>query len=385
MAGWLDSDVPGFLWLRDDGVDKGQKIMQGLQFGFNMARQKTADEMSRIRMQTELEAMQLRREQFALDRESKLQVAQGYTELGQIAATITASPGGWSDPINESRFYAVAQKYPWVMREPGFGRLEQNFADARKAAEKAKEPTAAVQNAQAITALESEAAQLETAGDTAGATAKRQQAELVKATMLSGNESIEVGKDGTFKITRGAAAGKSGGPITTGTQSKVEQDLHATRDSLSLMEDLQSNLRWQDVGVAGVFGEHVLDKLLPQAGITSHDPKRTDNRTKLKTLVQGMLRQVSPDNRFTNEDRKRVEAITPSDGVFENVGHAKTVLATLQRVFALRNIRDMQLLGKPITLESLNNAEIGAAVEMKLIPLEEAKAELIRRFEQEGQ
>jgi hypothetical protein len=122
-----------------------------------------------------------------------------------------------------------------------------------------------------------------------------------------------------------------------------------------------------------------MDKLLPQFGVNAMNAKRVDNRTKLKMLIQGAMRQISPDNRFTNEDRKRIEAMMPSTGIFENEQHAKEVLATIQRVFARRNVQDLIAMGKEIKPEELNDAEIGAAVEMGLITYEQARAILEQR------
>lgn len=185
---------------------------------------------------------------------------------------------------------------------------------------------------------------------------------------------VRVGPDGTIELSEG-----TGDSPTIGTQGKIEQDVRNTRKSLDLIDDLVNDLSWKDVGVAGVFGENVMDKLLPQVGINVMNAKRVDNRTKLKMLIQGALRQISPDNRFTNEDRKRIEAMMPSTGIFENEQHAKEVLSTIQRVFAKRNVQDMLTMGKEIKPEELTNAEIGAAVEEGLISYEEAVAILKAR------
>jgi hypothetical protein len=174
------------------------------------------------------------------------------------------------------------------------------------------------------------------------------------------------------------SVGGDEGP-TVGTQGKLEMDLVNTRKTLDLIDDLSDKLNWKDVGVAGVFGENIMDKLLPQFGVNAMNAKRVDNRTKLKMLIQGAMRQISPDNRFTNEDRKRIEAMMPSTGIFENEQHAKEVLATIQRVFARRNVQDLIAMGKEIKPEELNDAEIGAAVEMGLITYEQARAILEQR------
>jgi hypothetical protein len=192
------------------------------------------------------------------------------------------------------------------------------------------------------------------------------------------NRTTRVNPDGSVEIIEGGE-----GP-TTSTKSDAQQSIKDTRKTLDLIDDLTANLRWNDVGAPGVFGEHVLDKFLPMVGVGKPDAKRTDNRTKLKLFIQGSLRQVTPDNRFTNEDRQRIENMMPSDGWVENEEHAKAVLATIQRVFAARNIRDMQALGQPPKVADLTDAEVAAAMDEGLISKDEALAEMSKRFSAKG-
>jgi hypothetical protein len=191
----------------------------------------------------------------------------------------------------------------------------------------------------------------------------------------SGKRSTVVHPDGRVEIIEGDSGG-----ATTATQSDAQQTIKDTRKLMDNIDDLTENLRWQDIGTPGVFGEHVLDRFLPMVGVGKPDPKRTDNRTKLRMFIQGAMRTISTDQRFTEPDRKRIEAVMPSDGWVENEERAKTVLNTIQRVFAKRNIIDMQAMGKKITLGDLNDSEIGGAMEMGLFSEEEALAELTRRI-----
>ncbi len=189
------------------------------------------------------------------------------------------------------------------------------------------------------------------------------------------NRTTRVNPDGTVEIIEGGDSGP-----TTSTKTDVQTSIKDMRKSMDLIDDLVAGIRWNDVGTPGVFGEHVLDKFLPMVGVGKPDIKRVDNRTKLKLFIQGSLRKVSSDDRFTEQDRKRIEALMPSDGWVENEEHAKAVLSTIQRVFARSNIRDMQALGQKIDIRSLQDAEVAGAMEEGLFTKEEALAEMARRF-----
>lgn len=204
---------------------------------------------------------------------------------------------------------------------------------------------------------------------------------LATEKFLGPTETLEMSSDEQgrpmVRVIKGRSSTATGTP-TVAVKTDLQKSINNTRQALPLMADLEKNLRAEDLGIRGVVGETVMDRLLPQFGADTLDPKRTDNRTKLRTLVQSMLRQISPDNRFTNEDRERIEKIMPDLGVLENVDRAKQVLSELSKVFSERNVRDMQALGSPLEMPQMSNDEIGAAVRMKLIDLEAAKQFLMQ-------
>lgn len=236
--------------------------------------------------------------------------------------------------------------------------------------------TSAITNARETTRLRRMADQIR-ATDPAKADELLQEAAQIEAVALGANETTEMTTDASgrpiYRVTKGPNAGKGaiGGP-TVANQTRLQQDIGNTVDLLDIVGDLKENLQWKDVGAAGVAGEWVLDRFLPQFGANTADVGRMDRRTKLKTLAQGSLRQISPDNRFTNEDRQRVEEIVPSSGIFESEQHARQALATIGRVFARRNVRDRIQLGQTLEMPKLDNEEIAAAVELKVIPYAEA-------------
>lgn len=241
------------------------------------------------------------------------------------------------------------------------------FKYTGEAFERRPQQTAAITEAREVSRLKKEADNIR-GTDPDKANEMLREAAQIEAKALGPQETIESYMDANgqpvFRVTKGGPAASG---VTGVTRAKIEQSLRSTRESLDLMDQLSNDLRAKDLGFYGVVGENVMDRLLPQFGVKSLDPKRAENRTKLKEFVQGAVRQISPDNRFSNEDRQRVEALLPNTGVLENVEHAKTVISTIEEIFAKRNIRDMQQAKMAINPETLNNAEIVAAVQMGVI------------------
>lgn len=179
--------------------------------------------------------------------------------------------------------------------------------------------------------LRKKAGELKASGSTTEAARLIEQATMLEASAQKGQMSITTNPDGTVTVMQGAA-----GAGALGKQS-LERQL-GVRESMSTMIDLRDRLRPEDLGVGGVVGEF-LDKTLPQFGLSTPDPVRTENRTKLYNLVASMVKQVSPDNRFTEGDQKRVQRVMPSTGVLENYQHASQMLDTMIDVFAERTVR----------------------------------------------
>lgn len=184
--------------------------------------------------------------------------------------------------------------------------------------------------------------------------------------------------DGTV-IRQGKGVGTK---IPAGIVTKAQERLSGTQKTVELLDDLQGSLRPTDVGVAGVAGNLILDKLLPQIGVPSADASRMDNRTKLKTLIEGALRQVSADSRFSNADRKAIEGILPSAGMVESFESTQQTINTLRRIFAKRALIDAHEIGQDapgFAVQALDEVALAEAVRSGLLSREKAVNEVRRR------
>jgi hypothetical protein len=182
---------------------------------------------------------------------------------------------------------------------------------------------------------------------------------------------IKTNPDGTVEVTQGAVSTKT--PV--GVSTKVLERLGQTEKAINEMNDLALTLRPEDVGAKGVVGEQLLDRVLPQFGIASSDVKRMDNRAKLKTLSEGMLRQVSADSRFSNADRADIKAILPSSGAIESYEHTQQTIKTLRKIFSKRALIDAKegsLPAPPWALRNLDALALAESFRAGLISKDEA-------------
>jgi hypothetical protein len=106
---------------------------------------------------------------------------------------------------------------------------------------------------------------------------------------------------------------------TTAMTTKAQEKTVQYEDALSLINQLEKSLAPSDVGAAGLIGEMVLDRTLPQFGVEQYfSGARVKKRVALGALRESLLRQVSDDTRFSNADRKEIQKILPSTGIFES-------------------------------------------------------------------
>ena len=119
-----------------------------------------------------------------------------------------------------------------------------------------------------------------------------------------------------------------------------------------------------------LLGQELLDTWLPQFGVSTSDAARMDNRTKLRALGEGMLREVSGDTRFSNADRAAIEDILPKAGVRESYEKTIQTAATLENIFAKRALINSQNLGRhsPVwAIAALDKAKVMEAAEAGII------------------
>lgn len=138
-----------------------------------------------------------------------------------------------------------------------------------------------------------------------------------------------------FSFNRGPG-GETG--VMPGTATQAQESLGRQRQSVEQMQDLATNLRDKDVGVAGVVGEFVGDRLVPQIDPTGStlDPVRVKNRTDLKSAAEGLVGQLTSDKRVSNADRKELAGIAASPGIWESGERARKASGFIRDVIKKR-------------------------------------------------
>ena len=243
------------------------------------------------------------------------------------------------------------------------GQMSQDLYDfiseaQGRAPQKADASTADIRNFEQEQSLQAELEQARTTGDAMAIESAQQRLARFREMTAPSGMVIETTPEGGTRIVQGRGAGGT----TVGTQSQLQQRVSNTRHAMDVLTGLSGMIRPEDVGFQGVIGEF-LDRAAPQLGIDALDFQRQDTRTKLRTSIQSMLRILSPDTRFTEEDRRRVESITPSLGVMENAPRANKIIDTLTELMSKRVIYDLRDSGMPLDYSSLRGIhEIRAAV-----------------------
>lgn len=135
--------------------------------------------------------------------------------------------------------------------------------------------------------------------------------------------------------------------VTSAVQTTAQKNIMDAQKTVSSLVDLEKTLRPTDVGVKGVIGDEILDTWLPQFGFKTADIERMDNRTKLKALIEGALREVSVDNRFSNQDRADIKEVLPRSGMRESYERSIRTIQVLTKIFSKRAMIDAATIGKP--------------------------------------
>lgn len=126
------------------------------------------------------------------------------------------------------------------------------------------------------------------------------------------------------------------GAPSVATQSMAQRKLLKYEAASELINHLQRNMESGHVGVAGVLGEYVGDRLLPQLGVDTFKGKRADVRSTLIAARESLLREISDDSRFSNLDREEISKALPSSGAFESLENAQQRLSTVRNILNAR-------------------------------------------------
>lgn len=147
--------------------------------------------------------------------------------------------------------------------------------------------------------------------------------------------SIQYDDQGRPIINYGPQKTSIGDP-SVATQSMAQRKLLKYEAASELINDLQNKMQSGDVGIAGVLGEYVGDRLLPQLGVDTFKGRRADVRSTLIATRESLMKEINDDTRFSNIDRAEINAALPSSGVFESLPNALQKLDTVRRILNAR-------------------------------------------------
>lgn len=147
--------------------------------------------------------------------------------------------------------------------------------------------------------------------------------------------SIQFDDQGRPIINYGPQETSIGAP-SVATQSMAQRKLLKYEAASELINHLQKNMETGHVGLSGVLGEYVGDRILPQLGVDSFKGKRADVRSTLIAARESLLREISDDTRFSNADREEISRALPSSGVFESLPNAQQRLETVRNILNAR-------------------------------------------------
>lgn len=239
--------------------------------------------------------------------------------------------------------------------------------------------TTAMKDLAAADAMLAQANQLETAGDAAGAKTLRDNAMILKQSHTkSGGMTFEADGQGGFKLTQGGTDPNV--PLLV-TGRALERSALAQK-AITDMDSMMKTLKPEHVGVKGVLGEFLFDRVAPQFGLNTADSARISSRTKIGMLRETLMRQVSADTRFSNMDAVRITKFLPSSGIFESMEHAAGAVDTAKTIMGKRALIDAQIAKQPppyFAIVALPDYALREAVDAKLLTKEQAATEYFRR------
>lgn len=172
--------------------------------------------------------------------------------------------------------------------------------------------------------------------------------------------SLEVGPDGSIRLNQGGGAG-----LTTTNTTKSQERQYQQERLIREGGQLLNILRPEDLGVQGNIGE-TAGGFLGQLDPEMAKAQVAENRTRLRTFRESALRAVSDDARFSNQDRKAIEQMLPSDGWVENLPQAKAKLKAVITIFAERAQNEAKRQGKQSWTQATPEELVKAARDGKI-------------------
>jgi hypothetical protein len=270
-----------------------------------------------------------------------------------------------SDPASWKPVYEQLSRTPWI--SPGTRHL---IEETQKSAAEGKRTADRLQTALDIANLKLSMPQKETALQdaidnqirdentvltaqgkppmTPAELAQRRSELRANAPILGGGKEatqvFDVNGNLMFSQTKGGGMPQG---ITPGLQTTAQKEILSNKKAFDIAHDLEASLDPSSVGAVGVINNLVFDKALSQIDPSLANNKRIDDRTKLITARNQIVRLINSDSRFSALDRQEAEQALPSPGIIESYPNVQQKLKTLQAIFKRRSYQDSVSQGVP--------------------------------------
>lgn len=186
-------------------------------------------------------------------------------------------------------------------------------------------------------------------------------ANVVRKEGTGGGMTVEVGKDGGFKLVTGNNAGLTNSRVTDLQRSETENS-RAVNELTTLFD----TLRPDDLGVAGNVNEWLTNygaQAIP--GLARPDVAST--RASLNATTLGLAKALVHDDRLSDADRRAANDIMVSGGLGESLPGAQAKLASLIALSAYRQKFANTVRTGGEALKPLDGAVLGQLVDEGLI------------------
>lgn len=374
----------GPAWMKPD---KGQPPLS-LAEAFQLKQQQKQQDALLPLKQQEMQAQianaaldhQIKQEQVDAMLKSKSADAALWQQIAQVndASDLTQ----WKAPLE------TVAKNPWVSKtavefmqtmikggQTGKDKLDQLNAKIDADSLKSQRQPNAVNIVEQADAWDSQAKSADEKGDTATAEGLRKKADLIRATLKQPQESrnlFDAQGNLIFSETKGGGMPQG---ITPGLQTKAQEDMLNNKKNFDVLSGL-SGIDAGSVGVKGVLGNVIFDRLLSQVDPSLASDKRIDDRTKLISIQKKLAQSIVYSPRATKEDKAEANAALPSPGMAESVPDIQQKARSLGNILKRWTYDDAKAQGVPPPYWSMSNPdEIKTMFNKKKSELEKAVVE----------
>ncbi len=343
---------------------------------------------------------QIKQEQVATMLRSKAGSAEMWTQISQT---------DWEKPEDISKLYAIGAKYGAI--EPQAMQVitvNTRLSEAAKMKQYEWETRAAMAEAKA--AMPQKETALQDAIDnqladenrilvaqgkpamTQGEAAQRRAELRANAPILGGGKEatqvFDVNGNLVFSQTKGGGMPQG---LTPGLQTDAQKDMLNNRKNFDIAKSLEG-LDPSSVGIRGVVGNIVFDRLLGDYFPDLASDKRIDDRTKLITVQKKLAQSIVYSPRATKEDKAEANAALPSPGIIESARDIQQKMRTLQTILKRWTYEDARAQGVPppywsmqsqdevVTMFKKKKSEIQRAVQENKMKAAAANAAILREM-----